>query len=117
MNSTTSNPTSGPIPFPKSRRGEVAVATEADKAADCEHAAKIHELCRDTSMALQELRHGILNVLYDTMEKLNLNTMTLVQVLDERPSAVQELVDRDADGIRIEMIVEYLERLQTYYQQ
>jgi hypothetical protein len=53
--------------------------TEEDKAAAQVHSATIYELCRDTAMALQELRHGIANVLLDTLEKMPLDINTLVR--------------------------------------
>lgn len=73
-------------------------------------------LCRDTSLALQELRHGVLNVLSSTLEILNMDTMTLVQILDERPSIVRELMERNHDDITTEMILRYLEALRPYWQ-
>src|SRR5437764_14172813 len=79
MHSTSSSPTSGLIPFPKKSRYRVAIAPKA-----LTHTVEIHELCRDTSLALQELRHGALNVLLSTLETLDMDTMTLVQILDER---------------------------------
>jgi hypothetical protein len=111
MNLTTRNPTSGPIPFPKSSRGEGTAATEADRAIAREHDAEIHELCRDTTLALQELNHGIAKVLLDTLEKMDLDAWTLVNLLDERPSVVRLLMDGDTDGLATATMIEYLEML------
>jgi hypothetical protein len=77
---------------------------------------EIHVLCRDTLFALQELRHGALNVLSSTLEILDMDTMTLVQILNERPSIVRELMKRDCDEITTEMILRYLEALRPYWQ-
>ena len=73
MKSRDNIPPSGPIPFPKSSRGEVTPPTDEDRAIAREHDAEIRELCRDTALALQGLRHGIANVFRDTLEKMDLN--------------------------------------------
>src|SRR6266850_720961 len=62
MKSRDNISTSGPIPFPKSSRGEVSPPADEDRAIAREHDAEIRELCRDTALALQGLRHGIANV-------------------------------------------------------
>jgi hypothetical protein len=103
--------TSGPIPFPKSSRGEVSAPTDEDRAIAREHDAEIRELCRDTALALQGLRHGIANVFRDTLEKMDLDGWTLAQLLDERPSVVQDLIDGEFDTLTTEMMIDYLEKL------
>jgi hypothetical protein len=45
-----------------------------------------------------------------------MDTMTLVQILDERPSIVRELMERNHDDITTEMILRYLEALRPYWQ-
>ena len=111
MDSTSINPTSGLILFPKKSRYRVPIARKA-----LTHTVEIHELCRDTSLALQELRHGAFSVLLSTLETLGMDTMTLVQVLDERPSIVRELMEGGHDEISTEMILHYLEVLRLYRQ-
>jgi hypothetical protein len=110
MQSRTSNSASAPIPFPKPSREEVRSAAEADKA-DCERAAEILEFCRQTRMALQELRHGTANLLLDTLAQVDLDHRTLVHLLDERPSVVRVLMDGETEGVPMERMVDYLERL------
>jgi hypothetical protein len=102
---------SGPIPFPLSSRHKVTALIEPDRVIACEHDDEVHELCRDTNLALQELRNGIANVLLDTIEKMDLDLWTLVQVLDERPSVVQDLMDGEFDDLTTGLMIEYLEKL------
>jgi hypothetical protein len=97
--------TSGPIPFPASGRIKATPVTEDDRAVARAHDAEIHELCRDTTLALQELRHGIVNVLIDTIEKMDMDRWTLAQLLDERPSVVRELMEGDTDGLTSETLI------------
>jgi hypothetical protein len=110
-----SKPASHPIPFPKKGRGGVTTVAKTKKVAVAD-AVEIHVLCRDTSLALQELRHGLLNVLSSILEVFEMDPMTLVQVLDERPSIVRELVNGDHEEITTEMILLYLEILRPYWQ-
>jgi hypothetical protein len=110
MQSTSSGRTSSPIPFPSSSGADVRPTREADKAA-CERAAEILEFCRQTRMALQELRHGTANLLLDTLAQMDLDLRTLVHLLDERPSVVQDLTAGETDSLTTEKMVEYLERL------
>jgi hypothetical protein len=77
MNPTSSNPASCPIPFP---RRDGIPSTFADEADVLARAAEIHELCRDISSTLQEIRHAVLNTLYEIIERLDLDAATLVQV-------------------------------------
>jgi hypothetical protein len=111
MKSRDNISTSGPIPFPANSRDKTAPVTEEDRAVAREHDVEINELCRGTTLALQELRHGIANVLLDTLEKMDLDVWTLVQLLDERPGIVRQLIDGDTDGLTIEMMIQYLEIL------
>jgi hypothetical protein len=110
MHSTNSSSASTPIPFPQNRRNELTPASEADKA-DYERAAEILEFCRETRMALQELRHGTANLLLDTLEQMDVDLRTLVHLLDERPSVVRVLMDGETTGLPMERMVDYLERL------
>jgi hypothetical protein len=111
MKSRDNISTSGPIPFPKSSLGEVSPPTDEDRAIAREHDAQLREICQDTSRALQEIRQWTGNVLLDTLTKLDLDLMTLVQVLDERPSVVRDLMDGDFDNLTTEKIIENLEKL------
>jgi hypothetical protein len=111
-----SKPTSRPIPFPKYGLGGVAAGAKTRKVAVAD-ADEIHVLCRDTALALQELRHGILNVLLSYLETLDLDTITLVQVLDERPSSiVRALVNGDLDEITTDTLLRWVEALRPYWQ-
>jgi hypothetical protein len=110
MHWTNSRSASAPIPFPQSRQSDLTPAREADKAA-CERAAETLEFCRQTRMALQELRHGTANLLLDTLAQMDLDLRTLVHLLDERPSVVRILMDGEAAGLPMERMIDYLERL------
>jgi hypothetical protein len=72
---------------------------------------EIQQRCQDTSMALQELRHGIANTLAETLLNRSLDWYALVQLLDERPTAVQRLLQGDTEDQTTEKLIEYLERL------
>jgi len=111
MHSTTNNSASAPIPFPSSSRIKATPVTEADRAIAREHDAEIHELCRDTNLALQELNHGIANVLLDTLEKMDLDAWTLVHIWDERLSVVRNVMSGETDGLTTATRIEMLEKL------
>jgi hypothetical protein len=111
MRSRDNISTSGPIPFPSSSRGEVSPPTDEDRAIAREHDAEIHELCRDANLALQELHQGITNIFRDTLEKMDLDVGTLVQILDERPSVVRDLLDGEFYNFATTTMIEYLEKL------
>jgi hypothetical protein len=64
-----------------------------------------------TTLALQELNHGIANVLLDTLEKMSLDIWTLVYLLDEPPSVVRVLTAGDMEGLTTETMINYLEKL------
>lgn len=115
MDSMNGKPASHPIPFPKNGRGGVTAVAKTKEVAVAD-AGEIHVLCRETSLALQELRHGVLNVLSSTLEILDMDTMTLVQVLDESPSIVRKLMKGDRDDITTEKVLRYLEALRPYWQ-
>jgi len=104
MQSTNNSSPRGVLSFPSAARASDASATQGDY-------AEIHELCRDTNLALQELHHGIANIFHDTLEKIDLDVWTLVQLLDERPSVVQDLMDWEFDTLTTEMMIDYLEKL------
>ncbi len=111
MKSRDNISTSGPIPFPANSRDKTTPVTEEDRAVTREHDAELREICRDTFRALQEIRQWTGNVLLDTLTKLDLDLLTLVQVLDERPSVVRALMDGDLENLTTEKIVESLEKL------
>jgi hypothetical protein len=111
MKSRDNISTSGPIPFPSSSRGEVSPPTDEDRAIAREHDAQLREICQDTSRALQEIRQWTGNVLLDTLTKLDLDLLTLVHVLDERPSVVRDLMAGDLENLTTEKIIENLEKL------
>ena len=95
MKSRDNIPTLGPIPFPK-QPGRGPPPTDEDRAIAREHDAEIRELCRDTALALQGLRHGIANVFRDTLRRWTLDVWTLVQLLDECLSVVRDLLDGES---------------------
>jgi hypothetical protein len=99
-----------PIPFPSVCHSELTPTNKQDNAA-CSHSAEIQQRCRDTSMALQELRHGIANALFETLSKRNFDWDVLVQLLDERPTVVQQLLQGDTQDQTTEKLIEYLEKL------
>jgi hypothetical protein len=103
--------TSRPIPFLASSRCKTTQVTEEDKAVAREHDAEIHELCRDTTLALQELNHGIAKLLLDTLAKMDLDVRTLGHILDERPSLVRVLLDGDTAELTTATMIQYLEKL------
>jgi hypothetical protein len=109
MQFKTNTPTPVVVTFPHNKVD--TPPTEADLAAARAHGVEIHELCRDTRQALQELRHGIINVLFDKLEKMGSDGWTLVQLLDERPSVVRDLMDGDTEGLTTETMIDYVERL------
>ncbi len=111
MKSRNNISTPDPIPFPISSGNKATPVTEEDRAVAREHDAEIHELCRDTHLALQELHHGIANILRDTLEKMDLDVWTLVQILDERPSVVRDLLDGEFYDLATATMIEYLEKL------
>jgi hypothetical protein len=113
MHSTTNNSASAPIPFPSSSRIKATPVTEADRAIAREHDSEIHELCRDTKLALQELRQGIANLLFDTLEKMDLDTWTIVHLLDERPSVVGDLMTGETESLTTDAMIEILEKLRS----
>jgi hypothetical protein len=82
---------------------------EKDQAVASEHDTEIHELCKGTTLALQELRHGIASVLLDTLQKMEFDVRTLVHLLDECPGQVRKLLNGDTDGLTTEMMIQYLE--------
>jgi hypothetical protein len=116
MQSASNNSPRGLLSFPLAAKPNAAAATDEDKATTQAHFAKIHELCRDTAMALQELRHGVANVLLQTVEQISLDIWTLVYLLDEPPSAVRVLMAGDTEGLTIETMIDYLGRLHEFSQ-
>jgi hypothetical protein len=99
------------IPFPTTRRVKAITRSDADLALARERDADIYELCRETTMALQELRHWIDFTLREVIEKLDADPSTLAQMLDECPSVVEDIVNGEFDGLTTESMIEYLEKL------
>jgi hypothetical protein len=85
--------------------------SENDREVLTEETIRIHEIISGTSMALRELRTGVLNLLFDLLERLDLDTWTLSEVLDVSPSQARELIAKECDELTTETILEYLERL------
>jgi hypothetical protein len=111
MKSRDNISTSGSIPFPANSLDKTTPVTDEDRAVAREHDAELREICQDTSRALQEIRQWTGNLLLDTLAKLDLDLLTLVQVLDERPSVVRDLMDGDFENVTTEKIIENLEKL------
>jgi hypothetical protein len=99
------------IAFPSRCQIELTpTANERDEVA-YNHSSKIRQRCQDTPLALQDLRHGIANALSDTLAKRNLDWYVLVQLLDERPTVVQQLMRGEIDELTTETLIVYLEKL------
>ncbi len=103
----------GPVvlqfPAPATQNGPSSEASA--QTLDLEDFAEIRQRCRDTAKALQELHHGIANALMDVLEKLSLDPLTLVQVLDERPSVVRDLLADEIDDLTTERMISHVEKL------
>ena len=78
----------------------------------CVRDAEVFELCRETSQALQELRHGIVNALFETLERIDLDVRRLANLIDERPDVVRALRRKDVEGMTTERLIEILEKPQ-----
>jgi hypothetical protein len=98
------------IAFPTAKPQPV---TKKDKRAAAAHDAAIQEICHDSSQALEEIRHGVANVLRDTLEKMGADQWTLVQLLDERPSVVKDIMAGETDELTTETLIAYLEKLRA----
>ena len=85
--------------------------SKKDREVLTEETIRIHEIVSGTSMALSELRTGALNLLFDVLERLNLDTWTLCQVLDVSPSKARELMAKECGELTTETILKSLERL------
>jgi hypothetical protein len=112
MQSGNSNPTLGPTPCPTGTQVK-ATPTREDKAAAWDLITNIHETIQSTSRALQELRHGLGNLLRDVLEKIDADKLTLIEVLDESPSGVQDIMDGEFDDLTTEMLIECLDKLRS----
>jgi hypothetical protein len=73
--------------------------------------AKIHEVCEGTPGALQELRHGVIYVLFDTLEIIDMNAKTLAIKIDEPIRVIRALKQREIDQLPTERLIEILEKL------
>jgi hypothetical protein len=111
MRSMSNSSPRGVLSFPSAARASDASATQEDKDVANAHYVRIHELCRDTTLALQELDHGIANVLLDTLEKLDLDAWTLAHIWDERFSVVRNVISGEIDGLTTATMIEMLEKL------
>ena len=102
-----------PLIFPSATK--TPLNTSRDKARAKARAekqdAKIHEVCEGTSGALQELRHGVIYVLFDTLEMINLSTKTLAARIAEPIRVVRALKQREANQLTTERLIEILEKL------
>jgi hypothetical protein len=73
--------------------------------------AEIREICEATSGALQELRHGVIYVLFDTLEMIDLGARALADRIDEPVRLVREIRQRKTDRLTTERLIEILEKL------
>ena len=103
----------GVLAFPPAGKASATAATGEDRAIVREHLADIHAICKDTSMALQELHHGVADCLLDLLDKLQIDTWTLVQLLDERPSVVRDLMSGETGELGTEKLIEFLQKLRS----
>jgi hypothetical protein len=96
----------------KSRAAAVKAALEtAQQAGNAAGHDSIPELCEDARHSLIEIRTLIENLLRDVVNKLDVDTGTLVHLLDERPSGVIDLMNGELDELTTETLIEYLEKL------
>jgi hypothetical protein len=93
--------------------GSELPATEPDNSDVCEQRYQIGDIVRDTFGALQELRHGALCVLLDSLEVLEIPEWELIKLLNERPTVVRDLINSETDDLTLDVILGYLEKLQT----
>jgi hypothetical protein len=102
-----------PLEFPSPDKTTPSMPTPKAraKARAEEQDAAIHEICEGTSGALQELRHGVIYVLFDTLEMINLNTKTLAVRIDEPIRLVREVKQRETDRLTTERLIDILEKL------
>jgi len=77
---------------------------------------KIQEVCEGTSDALQELRHGIIYLLFETLDMIDLNTNTLAIRIEESIHIVKDLKQRETDRLTTERLIEILEKLRPQLQ-
>jgi hypothetical protein len=101
------------IPFPARCQSRPRPATNEGGTATRvqEKQAKIQDASEDTSGALQELRHGVIYVLFDTLEMINMDAKTLSVRIDEPIRVVGQLKQREADRLTTERLIEILEKL------
>jgi hypothetical protein len=85
--------------------------TDRDRDIAERHFVKTHDVCIETAQALRELRHGVEYILFDTLERMDLDERDLVEILDERPSVVTDLMDRQTEGLTTERLIEILETI------
>ena len=106
-----SKPTNAPVIAFTPTTSPTKLSTEKDNESAHARDIRLTEICKETSGALQELRHGIIYALSDTLDELDLDTMTLAEILDERPSVVRDLRAGEMDETATERLIDYLERL------
>jgi predicted XRE-type DNA-binding protein len=106
------------LAFPKNnvqddnRAAAIQTALEAaQKAGNAAGHDSVPDLCQDARRSLLEIRTMIENLLRDVMSKLDVDTWTLVHLLDERPSGVIDLMNGELDDFETETLIEYLEKL------
>jgi hypothetical protein len=101
-----------PIPFPANARTKVTATGNEERDAACDRDAEVFQLCRETSLALQELRDGIVNVLFETLERVDLDSRRLASLIDVRLGVARVLIRKDVEEIATETLIEMLEKLQ-----
>lgn len=114
-----SKPTVAVVAFPRTKdprdiNRAVAVKAALEAAQKAGNAAghdSVPEMCQDARRSLLEIRTLIENMLRDVMNRLDVDTGTLVHLLDERPSGVIDLMNGELDELTTETLIEYLEKL------
>jgi hypothetical protein len=102
------------LQFPKTLRIEKSSAAIGSGVATHMQGEEVFALCSESLLALQELRHGIEHVLFDTLDRRGLNTRTLANLIEISPGVSRALTRRDTERIATEKLIEILENIQLH---
>jgi hypothetical protein len=107
-----------PLVFPSSNKTTPSISRDKAraKARAEKQDANIHEVCEGTSGALQELRHGVIYILFDTLEMIDLNAQTLAIRIAEPIRVVRAIKQRETDRLTTERLIDILEKLRPMLQ-
>jgi hypothetical protein len=102
------------LQFLKTSRMEKASTAIGSGVATHMRSEEVFELCRETLLALQELRHGIEHVLFDNLDRRCLNARTLANLIEVSPGVARALTRRNTERIATEKLIEILENIQPH---